>query len=56
MALGYVDQTISRPPSLGDPVRLGFTQPRSDVKEVLQRAHSKAPKSEIADYSTLTRL
>ena len=43
-------------PAFGDPVRLGFIRPNGDIKEVLQKIQSKAPKATLTDSSTLTRI
>jgi putative FmdB family regulatory protein len=54
--LGYVEKRTFTAIPIGDPVRLGLRQPAGNVKEVLQKIQSRAPKSEIANYSNLTRL
>lgn len=51
-----VEHYIAGAPSLGDPVRLGFTRPNSGMREVLQKIHDRSPMSEVKDYSTLTRV
>jgi putative FmdB family regulatory protein len=55
-SIGYVAQTISAPPSLGDPVRLGFTRPNSGMREALQRVQEKSPNATTKNNSTLTRM
>jgi putative FmdB family regulatory protein len=54
--LDSVEHYIDGAPSLGDPVRLGFTRPDSGMREVLQKVQSKSPNAEIKDYSMLTRV
>jgi putative FmdB family regulatory protein len=55
-AQNSVEHYIDGAPSLGDPVRLGFTRPHSGMREVLQKVQSKSPGAEVKDYSMLTRV
>ena len=43
------ENIITSAPALGDPVRLGITQPDGGFKEVLSKIHSNNYKSNLAD-------
>jgi len=43
------ENIITGAPALGDPVRLGITQPDGGFKEVLSKIHSNNYKSNLAD-------
>ena len=55
-----VEQYHLSAPSLGDPIRLGFTRPDNGWKEVLQKIQEKTPygkyDAKLSDTSSLTRL
>lgn len=54
--MGTVKQATLTAPTLGDPVRLGFTRTDGAIKEVLQKIHEKSPGSTLNDSSTLTQI
>lgn len=52
---GHLVRVMTSVP-IGDAVRLGFTKPPSQMKDVLQRIHERTPGSKIKDNSTLTKI
>lgn len=43
----HLQQFLTKPPGLGDSVRMGFTKPDNGFKEVLSKIHEKTPGSTL---------